>query len=65
MPETWGHDGCDLSTAPADPSWKVELKRLRENAAAFAALPPEEQTAAYEAERCAECGCHPDEHGDR
>lgn len=40
------------------------------NAAAFAALPPEEQArikaereAAYEAERCAVCGCHPDEHG--
>lgn len=42
----------------------------QEDARAFAALPPEEQArikaereAAYEAERCTVCGCHPDEHG--
>lgn len=38
----------------------------------FRAMPPEEQAriiaerkAAYEAQRCSSCGCHPDEHADR
>lgn len=51
------------------PPFDVIMQRMEENARAFAALPPEEQerikaekAAAYEAERCAECGCHPDEH---
>ena len=51
------------------PPWDVMMERIEENARAFAALPPEEQerikaekAAAYEAERCTECGCHPDEH---
>lgn len=46
------------------------MRRSAEGARAFRALPPEEQErilaerkAAYEADRCAACGCHPDEHG--
>lgn len=49
------------------PSWG----EIEAAATAFAALPPEEQErilaerkAAYEAERCTACGCHPDEHRD-
>lgn len=52
------------------PSWDEMQRQIEANAAAFAALPPEEQArikaereAAYEAERCTVCGCHPDEHG--
>lgn len=52
------------------PPWDVMMAQMEAAAAAFAALPPEEQQritaerkAAYEAERCTACGCHPDEHG--
>lgn len=58
--------------ADALPPWDVMMRQMEENARAFAALPSEEQEritaerkAAYEAERCEACGCHPDEHGDR
>lgn len=51
------------------PPWDEMMRQMDANAAAFAALPPEEQArilaerkAAYEAERCQACGCHPDEH---
>lgn len=54
------------------PPFDVIMQRIEENARAFAALPLEEQEritaerkAAYEAERCEACGCHPDEHSDR
>lgn len=54
------------------PPWDEMQRQIEANAAAFAALPPEEQArvkaereAAYEAGRCTACGCHPDEHGDR
>lgn len=47
------------------------FRRAKEAQAAFAALPVAEQErilaerhAAYEAQRCPHCGCHPDEHGD-
>lgn len=52
------------------PPWDEMQRQMEANARAFAALPPEEQArikaereAAYEAERCTACGCHPDEHG--
>jgi hypothetical protein len=52
------------------PPFDVMMAQMEANAAAFAALPPEEQEritaerkAAYEAQRCPACGCHPDEHG--
>jgi hypothetical protein len=54
------------------PPFDEMMRRIEENARAFAALPPEEQArieaereAAYEAQRCMACGCHPDEHDDR
>lgn len=53
------------------PPWDEMQRQMEANARAFAALPPEERArikaereAAYEAERCTECGCHPDEHAD-
>lgn len=52
------------------PPWDEIERQMEANAAAFAALPAEEQArilaereAKYEAERCTVCGCHPDEHG--
>lgn len=52
------------------PPFSEMMRRIEENARAFAALPLAEQEritaerkAAYEAERCKACGCHPDEHG--
>lgn len=46
------------------------IRAARAERERFAALPPAEQArilneraAAYEAKRCAACGCHPDEHG--
>lgn len=54
------------------PPFPDMMRMIEENERAFRALPPEEQArilaerkAAYEADRCTECGCHPDEHGDR
>lgn len=51
------------------PPWDEMQRQMEANARAFAALPLEEQArikaereAAYEAERCKACGCHPDEH---
>ena len=51
------------------PPWDEIERHMEEKARAFAALPREEQErikaerkAAYEAERCEACGCHPDEH---
>lgn len=53
------------------PPWDEMERQMAENARKFAALPPEEQArikaerkAAYEADRCTACGCHPDEHSD-
>jgi uncharacterized protein YqiB (DUF1249 family) len=51
------------------PPFPEMMRQIEENARRFRALPPEEQArikaereAAYEAERCQACGCHPDEH---
>lgn len=57
--------------ADAAPSFEELLAAAHRAQVAFSLLPPEEQArilaereAAYEARRCTECGCHPDEHGD-
>lgn len=56
--------------ADALPPFPEMMRMIEENARALAALPLAEQEritaerkAAYEAERCEACGCHPDEHG--
>lgn len=52
------------------PPWDELMRMAEESDRAFRALPPAEQArilaereAAYEAERCEHCGCHPNEHG--
>lgn len=54
------------------PSFEEMIHRAQEADRAFRALPAAERErilterkAAYEAQRCEHCGCHPDEHDDR
>lgn len=60
-----------LAEAKNMPSFLELLAMAEQRDREFRALPPEEQArikaereAAYDAERCTACGCHPSEHGD-